>query len=123
VVLFAQSIFAAGYLVAQKQVLERVPPITTTAAMYAVGTPLMTATALIFLPLNSATWTTNTTGIWAIVYAVAAQSVAAYILNAYANKNSKSSTVAVFETVNVRSPLDIDANQTPLEPCHSLFLS
>eukprot|EP01122_Echinamoeba_exundans_P013721 TRINITY_DN6031_c0_g1_i1.p1 TRINITY_DN6031_c0_g1~~TRINITY_DN6031_c0_g1_i1.p1 ORF type:complete len:378 (+),score=55.79 TRINITY_DN6031_c0_g1_i1:92-1225(+) len=100
VVLFAQSIFAAGYLVAQKQVLERVPPITTTAAMYAVGTPLMTVTALIFLPLNSATWTTNTTGIWAIVYAVAAQSVAAYILNAYANKHSKSSTVAVFETVN-----------------------
>jgi drug/metabolite transporter (DMT)-like permease len=103
-VLFSQACCAAGYLILQKRLLEDMQPATATAAMYIPGTVLTVLAAVIILPFTAAQWTPGDGIGWICVgYAVLFQSVAAYVLNAWANSKSSPSTVAVFETINVRA--------------------
>jgi drug/metabolite transporter (DMT)-like permease len=102
-VLFLQGCFAAGYLIIQKRLLERLTPITATTAMYIPGTVFTVLTSVIVLSITGDSWTPGDGIGWLCIgYAVIFQSVAAYILNAWANAKSSPSTVAVFETINVR---------------------
>jgi uncharacterized membrane protein len=68
--------------------------------MYVAGMPFMAITAFIVEPIESFAIDLHGLGIWAILYAVVAQSIIGYLLLAFANSRMESSIVSAFGPVN-----------------------
>eukprot|EP01120_Amphizonella_sp_Union-15-10_P015276 TRINITY_DN7829_c0_g1_i1.p1 TRINITY_DN7829_c0_g1~~TRINITY_DN7829_c0_g1_i1.p1 ORF type:complete len:317 (+),score=27.61 TRINITY_DN7829_c0_g1_i1:50-1000(+) len=96
--LVANTLSMSIYLILQKPVLKRYPPVTVTSIAYIVGSCLMGLTAIYYYD-NQSKWVVDKRALLPLGYAIIFPTVLTYACLTYANKYTDSSIVAASNTI------------------------
>jgi len=96
--LIINTLSMSAYIIMQKPILKRYPPITITGIAYMVGSILMSLTGLIYVN-EPDKWVTDYRSLLPLGYAIIFPTVLTYACITFANKYTDSSIVAASNTI------------------------
>lgn len=97
-VLLGNTLCSAVYMIAQKPLLQRYPPLSLTAWSYGFGAALMGGTS-VYYHADASVWHVSDKAALALSFAVLFNSAAKYSLNSFANKHVSSTVVQLWATM------------------------